>query len=517
MNGMMYDMENKTTEDARENVRQYGEYLASGRDERREETERRLGEKGMELDPEWNPPEYDRETRDALMSIKSIHERRGEDPSERDRELMRGLGAKARDLLERNGELERNDRVFEQLLEARKGVLMARMDLWRERLVAAREGRKMTDVEYEEMAERVKLAEDELGWMGKEIVLPDEEEELEFLERPSQRSINAFNRWTLKEYGLMFDSQVVEVMDRLAMNVADGMPTLLMGEKGIAKTNIAKFMVELVDADVNGRDAIVSGHGDIMAEVFSGKTVLVADENGGTRTMTVPGKMVTAMSKGQPLIIDEINAKGSQTAMFRLQDWLLARPGEEIVIQEDGDSKWKVAPGFAVIGTMNEYANRDQLDKAFKDRFKIIDLYYPDVASGTRPEDVPESLLRMALAMCVDERGFVSKHINQGELEKFCRLAFLTERAATMPLMELSSEEKSVVEGGTSRVLRSEETAMSDCITPRSLGSAVERSSQGNGMVLGDEIKREVRGLAGRANQERAWFLWNVMVDPRVA
>jgi hypothetical protein len=313
-----------------------------------------------------------------------------------------------------------------------------------------------------------------------------------------------FDHYTVEEYGLLFDTQILQVIERLTGNLADGSPALLTGEKGIAKTRVARFV-----AGLSGEPVIISGHGDMMSDVFTGKIEQDAETGMFRHTL---GKLVEAADSGRPVLFDEVNIS-DQTIVMRLQDYLLKRPGDTITVQESGRI-YTVKPGFVIFATANEassrYQGRNVLDPAFRDRFNVIKLEYPDVESETDPITlIPESLLRLALAHAVDERGAVSEHINLAELETFARLAYMTEYLYSVPAKKVNGNLfRGIARGATSAFL-DDQPPMTDCITPRTLAEIIKRCAGGNKtMTIREETRRTINALDQAAgstvNQELA-------------
>jgi hypothetical protein len=315
-----------------------------------------------------------------------------------------------------------------------------------------------------------------------------------------------FDHFTVGEYGLLFNAQMLQVIEHLAANLADGSPALLTGEKGIAKTRAARFA-----AGLSGEPVIISGHGDMMSDVFTGKIEQDADTGMFRHTL---GKLVEAADSGRPVIFDEVNIS-DQTIVMRLQDYLLKRPGDTITVQESGHRSYTVKPGFVVFATANEasfrYQGRNVLDPAFRDRFDVIRLEYPDVESEADPVTaIPESLLRLALANAVDERGAVSEHIDLAELETFARLAYVTEYLYSIPAKKVNVNFfKDAARGAATSAFLDDQPSMTDCITPRTLAEIIKRCAEGNKAIsIRDEMRRTINALdqatGSSANQELA-------------
>ncbi|MDR0584384.1 MAG: AAA family ATPase [Treponema sp.] len=260
--------------------------------------------------------------------------------------------------------------IIRRIVEAYKAEFGERMRLWRQIIAAPKNGRIFTDVEYDYFTARIDAA---------KIHIAEAEKEGSDLQIVRARAI--FDHFTMEEFGLLFNTQMLQVIDRLVGNLADGSPTLLTGEKGIAKTRAVRF-----SAGLSGEPLIISGHGDMMSDVFTGK--VEQDPETGMFRHTL-GKLVEAADSGRPVILDEVNVS-DQTIVMRLQDYLLKRPGDTITVQESDHRTYPVKPGFVVFATANEvsprYQGRNILDPAFRDRFDVIKLDW-------KAWSIPRSLL----------------------------------------------------------------------------------------------------------------------------
>jgi MoxR-like ATPase len=391
--------------------------------------------------------------------------------------------------------------LINRIADVYRAEFEARLELWRQMILAPKNGRTFTDVEYAYHSARIDAA---------KIRAAEAEKEGNQLQIVRARAI--FDHFTLREYGLLFNAPMIQVVERLAANLTDGRPALLSGEKGIAKTRAARFV-----AGLSGEPLIISGHGDMMSDVFTGK--IEQDPQTGIFRHTL-GKFVEAADSGRPVVLDEVNIS-DQTIVMRLQDYLLKRPGDIITVQESGHRSYSVKPGFVVFATANEvsprYQGRNVLDPAFRDRFDVIKFEYPDVGSDANPlTAIPESLLRLALAHAVDERGAVSEHIDLAELETFARLAYVTEYLYSVPAKNVDPNVfkftvRAVANNANNAAgaFLDDQPPMTDCITPRTLAEIVKHCAEGNKtMTIRDEMRRAINALdqaaGSSANQELA-------------
>lgn len=385
--------------------------------------------------------------------------------------LVEALLAQAKEKLARYDAMAEDLQTVEKLIEARKAIFLARKTLWEAMVTANKRQRPFTDIELEYFDANIREA-------------IQAYQELAANCSPVLRISAgcAYDRELKREYALQFDQGMVEDINRLVGNMLNSRPTLLVGDKGIAKTQVAKFVMGLY-----GEEPIVlSVKGDMMSDELIGKIKHDAARN---TFVFQEGALLTAMRKGLPVLLDELNF-GDQSIIARLQDILLKRPGETVSVQESGDESIKAAPGFIVLATANEasqrYRHRAILDPAIRDRFDIITRTYPDLAIDPLVE-TSRSLLRIALSSSVDAWGIPSDHIDTAVLEKYVRLAHATQYLYAVPGKNVSIkfEEDHIA----SSVLEESQPLMTDCITPRTLSKTVYDCSSGNlpGIELNEE------------------------------
>lgn len=406
-------------------------------------------------------------------------------------ELVSMLGGKILEQLTDNESSPIDSPEISDLLEGRYKVFSARMNLWKSMIGATREGRKLTDIELIYYENEIAEASEALS--SRRLSSPDQE----LNNRVLAQAI--FDHKTLEEHGLLFDNAVTETVDRLVGNLMDGKPTLVVGEKGIAKTQACKFAARLWD---NSREPIViSGHGDMTSSEFMGQ---VAQDKETGRFVFKNGKLVQAMKEGRPVIIDEINV-GDQTVMLRLQDILLQRPGTSVVVQENGDEEIVIQPGFTVMATANEasehYQHRNVLESAFRSRYDVLKLGYADIDNDNPLDNTPVSLMRLALAGSINNRGKLSSHIKMDDLTLLVKLANITQHLFTRPARDVRAVGLELDSVTTDYLNTS--SVLSDCITPRSVYDTVSRCTPGNkpGVSLKLEIQRLIAGLDQSGNR----------------
>jgi len=404
-------------------------------------------------------------------------------------ELAAKLGGKILEELTNDEYLDINSPEVAGLVDSHGKIFEARTALWGAMLNATREERQFTDIEREFYENRINEATDNLA---KEY------------ENPEAILIAQaiFDSRTLKEHGLLFDDGMIDTVNRLVGNLMDSKPTLVVGDKGVAKTQACKFVARLWDS--NREPLVISGHGDMTSSEFMGQ--IVQDEETG-RFAFKNGKLVQAMREGRPVIADEVNV-GDQTVWLRLQDILLQRPGKSVIIQENGEDEIVIKHGFVVFATANEasehYQHRNDLESAFRDRYDVWKLGYPDVGSNDPFDNTPVSLMRLALAASVDTRGRLSPHMLMKDINLLVRLANITQHLFTHPARDVHNHKLNTAGSTTSYLDNS--TVLSDCITPRSVFDILYRCAPGNkpGVRLDQEISRMISGLdqSGKRNGE---------------
>lgn len=347
------------------------------------------------------------------------------------------------------------------LVEQYEIELQTHFDLWSAMVNAAKAGRSFTDVELECYTKNILRARKNLK--AARINARDD---------IAERAQAVHDSATMKQYGLLFDREMIADIDTLVGNAISARPTLLVGDKGIAKTQMAKFVMKLYGDE----PMIISVKGDMMSDELIGKMVHDAQRN---TFVFDEGALPRAMRAGVPLLLDEINF-GDQAIIARLQDILLKRPGEKVYLQEEG-VELTVAPGFTVFATANEaskrYQHREVLDPAIRDRFEILERTYPDLDRDPLKAPSP-ALMRLAMCEAVNSDGVFSRHIDRLLLNAFVHLATITQHLYAVPAKDAAI---SLADQDASSVVREDSNPiMTDCITPRALNRAVKDSAGGN-------------------------------------
>ncbi len=352
----------------------------------------------------------------------------------------------------------------EELIAAHTNVLEARIDLWRAMLEAPKQNRQFTREEraaYEAVIAKREKKVKKTQASGSDAVL----------------ALAGFDSRCLDEHNVLFDEQMISIINRMVGNMMDGQPTLLRGDKGIAKTALAKFVSRLNDDE---EPLVISGHGDMGTNEFIGEVGL---KDG--KTYFKEGRIPQAAREGRTTILDEVDVS-EVAVMLRLQDILLnLKPGRELVLQENGQGSIIVQPGFAVIATANEasrrYVHRQVSDPANRDRYDIISVDYPDMDNLNNSADILRrnmaNLRRLAYAAVSDHQGNITG-VNSDEMERLVTLASATQLLYSQPSTSALREIAGVSE--TTAGALDEEPIMTDCITPRRLYADLNRLAPGN-------------------------------------
>lgn len=104
-------------------------------------------------------------------------------------------------------------------------------------------------------------------------------------------------------------------------------------------------------------------------------------DRGATVTAFNYGPLGRAIKEGKPIIIDEINMM-PQDVISRINDIALKKPGDRVRLQENGEEEFVIAPGFAIISTLNvgrQYHGTKEINAAFKSRWVSEELSYPSI------------------------------------------------------------------------------------------------------------------------------------------
>lgn len=371
-------------------------------------------------------------------------------------------GNKIRNLLETPGaELAVAYQVHNKVFETQLG-------LWTAYASAANQGRIITDIEVDYFTGRLQEA---LGDAETEIRQSGVSAETLTLAQALH------DRETIEDRGLLFDESMLQTVTGLCANASYSKSTLLIGDKGIAKTQAAKFVSGLFATD--GKARFISGDGSMMKDEFIGKMTL-SEQNGATVTTFQSGILTECMREGVPLVMDEINLIDPAIAM-RLQDILLRKPGDVVTIQEDSGEQIVVKHGFCVLATANEastrYQSRATLDPAFRDRFAVMPIEYPDGDKiMLQANDRPDSLARLAYAFAVSRNGIASRRVAPRDALWLASVAHASQQLYSKPAKDVQSGPLGTT---MANVIDDSEPRMNDCITPRKMVDILQTIDRG--------------------------------------
>lgn len=188
----------------------------------------------------------------------------------------------------------------------------------------------------------------------------------------------------------------------LEVAIKKDLPVLLIGETGTGKTSLIREQAIVQKADWTRFNLT----GETTVDEFVGKYELE-----GGKTVWRDGILLTAMKKGQWLIVDEINVALPEI-LFVLHS--LLDDDKFITVASHSGEIIQPHTNFRFFATMNptdEYAGTKELNKAFASRFNVIlKVHYPsneieakivsdktgvDISVANRMADVA-SALRMA-------------------------------------------------------------------------------------------------------------------------
>lgn len=305
----------------------------------------------------------------------------------------------------------------------------------------------------------------------------------------------AFDRQCLDEYGVIFTDDMLAHVERLVNNAATGRPSMLQGDKGIAKTQVVKYISRLIAP--NKPPLIDSIHGDTMAHTFTGKQT--QDEATG-RVVWQDSKLAVAAREGRPVLLDEANF-GDPSVLAALHDVLLLKPGNKLPT-ENGDIE--IQPGFMVCMTANEgdrYQNRVDLDAAFKDRLDVISFMYPDQSKRPHTDNMPETI-RLAFAAAVDNEGTLSANVAIKDLMDLARMAHVSQQLYTQRAQNV----RTILSGinlpnnNTVSSMLDDRPVMTNCISPRDMISAILLAARGN--LINITIKTELEALLRKLDKD---------------
>jgi MoxR-like ATPase len=166
---------------------------------------------------------------------------------------------------------------------------------------------------------------------------------------------------------------------RIALrNVYRCVHTCFYGPTGTGKTHLVKLLSE-----ATGKELIPFNAGEILDAIttLKGTIRLVRGQ-----TVFTPSRFILAIQRPNSLILlDEITRipRDAMNSLFSLLDW----QGFIALDEADTPTLVKIAEGVVFFSTANigtEYSGTNPMDRAFKDRWFLIELGYPRVEDEAR-------------------------------------------------------------------------------------------------------------------------------------
>lgn len=229
--------------------------------------------------------------------------------------------------------------------------------------------------------------------------------------------------------GVVLTSGMQQIIEELVPSLVQGKPALLVGETGAAKTALCKW----ISRNIFGSEPeLVSGYSDITSYQIMGKPILKND-NGVTVSDFSPGPLVRAMMEGKPIILDEVNAMPPEF-LKRLNVILQLRPGDSFTVQEDGEFKIVIQPGFVVLCTANEKSDNERYQGVEEISVELLNRFVPNIVRVNYPDhdivygQYPRENMEIARTAFVDRFGNYQEIISEEELLRFVRACHVTQQ-----------------------------------------------------------------------------------------
>lgn len=174
--------------------------------------------------------------------------------------------------------------------------------------------------------------------------------------------------------------------------------------------------------------AVLARESDKILEMFKMK-----NQAFGTEVQDVENALYTGITKGRPVIIDEVNAIPA-SILISLNDILTKRPGQTCYVPGKGPTK--IAKGFSITMTGNissnvmEYLGTNDLSPAFLSRLDIFEHDYlpmseSDSNYNSQADPRQNELFYVAIAKLADQNGNLILPEMDKSLEKIFRLTQL--------------------------------------------------------------------------------------------
>ncbi len=154
-----------------------------------------------------------------------------------------------------------------------------------------------------------------------------------------------------------------DILEDIKYAVEKNLPTLLIGETGIGKTSLIRYVAQQNKKEYRRLNL----NGQTTIDEFVGKTLLNKDG-----TFWQDGVLTDAMKKGHWLILDDFNAALPEI-LFVLHS--LLDDDQYIVLSEKNGEIVRPHKDFRIFASMNpsgRYTGTKELNKAFLSRFPMI-------------------------------------------------------------------------------------------------------------------------------------------------
>ena len=188
-----------------------------------------------------------------------------------------------------------------------------------------------------------------------------------------------------------------DILDQLAYASKKNIPALLIGETGIGKTALIRYLAQKTNSGFRRLNL----NGQTTIDEFVGKVLL--NQEG---TYWTDGVLIDAMRNGHWLLLDEINAALPEI-LFVLHS--LLDDDKYVVLSEHNGEIVRPHKNFRLFASMNpsgKYAGTKDLNKAFLSRFPmILQLDFPipqeeekilKIYAKNSDENTLRSLIKMA-------------------------------------------------------------------------------------------------------------------------
>jgi energy-coupling factor transporter ATP-binding protein EcfA2 len=247
--------------------------------------------------------------------------------------------------------------------------------------------------------------------------------------------------------------------------------------------------VESALQELKKHEGLIAEYEEAHPEVKIDRSDLAAALAGkqeAVETYTELGPVARALEKGVPCIIDEFTSIRPEV-LRRLNAIALARVGEKVRIQENGEEEYEIKPGFVLIFTCNlgaKYKNLQEVDAAFAGRVVSREVDYPDI------EETYDLILT---SLMNDDRQRLPSNFPMEEYPKLAALAVTAVEVQQIFSGKTEGRSFAGLASGTS-VSAKKETLKGGVLSPRDLMRKIMGAWRGEGFkrtldeVVADEF-----------------------------